>query len=497
MSKEILLVAEAVSNEKGVSPEVIFEAIEIALANAAMKDSEEEGELDIKVNIDRKTGDYETWQCWKVVDNEQVPNLGNEITMEEAEEINSELQPGDMHQEKIKNALFGRIAAQAGKQIIYQKVREAERAKVLEMYKDQVGEIISGTVKKVTRDKLIIDLGGNAEALLPRDQLIGREAFRIGERVRACLMEIVEEGRGPGLLLSRTSSAMMTELFNIEVPEIQEELIDMLACARDPGSRAKVAVKTNDGRIDPVGACVGMRGARVQAISNELAGERVDIILWDDNPAQLVINAMAPAQVASIIVDEESNAMDVAVEADQLAIAIGRSGQNVRLASELTGWTINVMTEAAASEKQQAEQDAIVSVFESQMDLDEDLASLLVDEGFTSVEEIAYVPREEMLEIEDLDEDIVDALRQRAKDVLLTQELASEERLENSKPSQELIEMEGMEEGMAVLLAAEGIVTLDDLAEKAIDELMDIENLTEQKAGELIMTARASWFENE
>ena len=498
MSKEILLVVEAVSNEKGVSREVIFEAIEAALASAAKKNLEDdEGEPELRVQIDRKTGEYQTWRQWYIVDNQSVPVLGLELTFQEAEEIDSNLRPGDLYEVEVPNADFGRIGAQAAKQIIFQKVREAERAQILEQYRDRIGELISGIVKKVTRDKLIIDLGGNAEAALPRDQLIARESFRIGERVRACLMEIQEEGRGPGLILSRTSNQMLIELCRIEVPEIQEDVIEILACARDPGSRAKIAVKTNDGRIDPVGACVGMRGARVQAVSNELANERVDIVLWHDNPAQLVINAMSPAQVASIILDEETNAMDVAVEEGNLAIAIGKSGQNVRLASELTGWTLNVMTESDAASKHQQEVDSIVSMFERKMDLDEDLATLLVEEGFTSIEEVAYVPKEEMLGIDGLDEDMVDELRRRAKDVLLTQELATEEMLESAKPSAELLAMPNMEKAVAVALAAKGVVTVDDLAEQAIDDLMDIDDMNETLAGELIMAARASWFENE
>ena len=343
MTKEILLVAEAVSNEKDVSKEVIFEAIEVALAAATKKRYDEEA--DIRVEIDRTSGDYETFRTWKVVSNEEVPALGTELTLEEAHELDSNLQPEDIYEEQVESVKFGRIAAQTAKQVIVQKVREAERAKVVELYRDRLGELISGSVKKVTRDNIIVDLGNNAEALLPRDQLIQREAFRMGDRVRAILSEVRAEGRGPQLVLSRTCNEMLIELFRIEVPEISEEVIEIRAAARDPGSRAKIAVKTNDGRIDPVGACVGMRGSRVQAVSNELGGERVDIVLWDDNPAQLVINAMAPADVASIIIDEETHAMDVAVAEEALAMAIGRSGQNVRLAAELTGWQLNVMTE--------------------------------------------------------------------------------------------------------------------------------------------------------
>jgi N utilization substance protein A len=347
MSKEILLVAEAVSNEKGVDRDVIFEAIELALATATKKRYEDE-DSNIRVAIDRRIGTYDTFRSWLVVTNEVVPGLGTELTLQEAQEIDVKLQPGDVYEEQIENIEFGRIAAQAAKQIIVQKVREAERQKVIEEYLDRVGELVNGTVKKVTRDNLIIDLGNNAEGLLPRDQLIPREIFRMGDRVRAVLMAVRTENRGPQLLLSRASPEMLIELFRLEVPEIAEDIIEVMGAARDPGSRAKIAVKTNDGRIDPVGACVGMRGSRVQAVTSELGNERVDIVLWDDNPAQLVINAMAPADVASIIVDEDANQMDVAVKEDNLAMAIGRNGQNVRLAGELTGWEINVMTEEDA-----------------------------------------------------------------------------------------------------------------------------------------------------
>lgn len=495
MSKEILLVAEAVSNEKGVSKEIIFEAIESALATAAKKRYEDE-DATIRVDIDRKTGDYETFRSWLVVSNDVVPGLGDELTLEEAHEIDTNLQPGDTYETQVENPDFGRIAAQAAKQIIVQKVREAERAQIVEQYQGREGELISGTVKKVTRDNVIVDLGNNAEGLMPKDQLIGREILRMGDRVRAILFDIRPENRGPQLMLSRTVSDMMVELFRIEVPEIAEEVIEIKGAARDPGSRAKIAVKTNDKRIDPVGACVGMRGARVQAVTNELGGnERIDIVLWDDNPAQLVINAMAPADVASIVMDEETNSMDVAVEEDNLAQAIGRGGQNVRLASELTGWEINVMTENEASEKQNEEASGFITTFMNALDIDEDFAILLVEEGFTSLEEVAYVPMEEMLAIEGLDEEIVTELRNRAKDVLLTQAIASEEQLEAAEPAEDLLNMEGMEKHLALVLASKGISTMEDLAEQAIDDLMDIEDMTEEKAAELIMTARKPWFE--
>lgn len=495
MNKEILLVAEAVSNEKDVPKAVIFEAIEVALATATKKRYDEEA--DIRVVIDRTTGDYETWRRWLVVSNDEVPALGTELTLEEALEIDSNLKPGDVYEEQIESVAFGRIAAQTAKQVIVQKVREAERAKVVEQYQDRKGELVAGTVKKVTRDNIIVDLGNNAEALLPRENLIPRESFRMGDRVRAVLQEVRSEGRGPQLVLSRTSNAMLIELFSIEVPEIAEDVIEIRAAARDPGARAKIAVKTNDGRIDPVGACVGMRGSRVQAVSNELGGERVDIILWDDNPAQLVINAMAPAEVASIVMDEESHSMDVAVAEDALAMAIGRSGQNVRLASELTGWTLNVMSEEEAAEKQRSEVGAVVDMFIKHLDIDEELAEILVAEGFTSIEEVAYVPEEEMLEIEDFDEELVEALRTRAKDALINLAIASEEQLGDAEPAEDLLNMEGMDRTLAFQLAAQGIVTMEDLAEQAVEDLLEVEGLTEEKAAELIMTARAPWFAQE
>ena len=492
MNKEILLVAEAVSNEKDVSKAVIFEAIEVALATATKKRYDEEA--DIRVVIDRATGDYDTFRRWLVVDNQAVPALGTELTMQEAEEIDTNLQPGDYHEEQVESVAFGRIAAQTAKQVIVQKVREAERAKVVDLYRDRQGELIAGTVKKVTRDNVIVDLGNNAEALLPRENLLPREIFRMGERVRAVLQEVRSEGRGPQLILSRTSSEMLIELFSIEVPEIAEQMIEIRAAARDPGARSKIAVKTQDRRLDPVGACVGMRGARVQAVSDELGGERVDIILWDDNPAQLVINAMAPAEVASIVMDEETHSMDVAVDEDALAMAIGRAGQNVRLAAELTGWELNVMSEAEAASKHESEVGKTVDLFIKHLDVDSELAEILVAEGFTTLEEVAYVPANEMLEIEEFDEEIVDALRERAKDALLNLAIAGEEQLGDVEPAEDLLTMEGMERTLAYTLASRGVVTMEDLAEQSIEELLDIEGMTEERAGELIMTARAPWF---
>ncbi len=497
MNKEILMVVEAVSNEKDVDKDVIFEAIEMALATAAKKRYDDE-EADLRVSVDRKTGEYETYRRWTVVDNDAVPALGTELTLQEANEIDTALQPGDVHEEQVESVSFGRIGAQAAKQIIFQKVREAERARVVDSYRDRVGELISGSVKKVTRDNVIVDLGSNAEALLPRDQLIPRETFRMGDRVRALLKEIRTDHRGPQLILSRTSPQMLIELFRIEVPEIAEELINIKGAARDPGSRAKIAVKTNDGRIDPVGACVGMRGARVQAVSNELGGERVDIVTFDDNPAQLVINAMAPAEVVSIVIDEDTHSMEVAVAEDNLAQAIGRGGQNVRLASELTGWELNVMTESEAEEKQEQEAQRLVEHFQRFLDADEELAQVLVEEGFTTLEEIAYVPRDEMLAIEGFDEDLVEQLRERARDGMLNEALASgTETQSGGEPQEDLLGMDGMDPELAQALANKGICSMEDLAEQSVDELLDIEGMDEERAGQLIMTARAPWFEGQ
>lgn len=490
MSKEVLLVVESVSNEKGVPPGVIFEALELALATATKKRYEED--VDLRVSINRHNGSYETFRRWTVVEDEDYQLPDSHLTVEDAQEEHPGVKAGEVIEEKIESIEFGRIAAQTAKQVIVQKVREAERAQVVDAYREKVGEIISGTVKKVTRDSVIVDLGNNAEALLPREHIIPRETFRMGVRLRALLKEIRTENRGPQLMLSRTDPQMLIELFRIEVPEISEQLIDVMAAARDPGSRAKIAVRSKDKRIDPQGACIGMRGSRVQAVSGELGGERVDIVLWDDNPAQFVINAMAPAEVASIIVDEDSRTMDIAVAEDNLAQAIGRGGQNVRLASQLTGWTLNVMTEADINAKQQAETGDIIQRFIDELDVDEELAQVLVEEGFTSLEEVAYVPMEEMLNIDGFDEDIVNELRTRAKDRLLTRAIATEEQ---KSPSEDLLTLEGMDPQLASALAQRGVVNREELAEQSIDDLLDINGMTEERAGKLIMAARAHWFE--
>lgn len=504
MSKEVLLVVESVSHEKGVPKDVIFGAIEAALAMATKKRYDDRAEF--RVSIDRDSGDYSTFRIWTVGDPEQLPtdeesqedvewNPAAQLNLELARERKPDAALGDVIEEPVDSVEFGRIAAQTAKQVIVQKVREAERAQVVAAYLPRIGELVNGTVKKLGRDSIIVDLGNNAEGLLTREHLIPRETFRVGDRLRALLLEVKPDNRGPQLFLTRTAPRMLIELFKIEVPEIAEDIIEIRGAARDPGSRAKIAVRTNDGRIDPVGACVGMRGSRVQAVSGELAGERIDIVLWDDNPAQLVINAMAPAEVQSIVVDEDTGSMDIAVADDNLAQAIGRGGQNVRLASELTGWTLNIMTEAEAAAKQEDEATKLISEFMESLSVDEGVAAVLVEEGFASLEEIAYVPIDEMKGIEGFDEEIVMELRNRAKDALLTRAIASEELLGEKQPAEDLLTMEGMDRQLAYLLANNDVVTMEDLAELAVADLMEIvTDLDEERAAELIMTARAPWF---
>ncbi|ADN77077.1 NusA antitermination factor [Ferrimonas balearica DSM 9799] len=496
MSKEILLVAEAVSNEKAVPREKIFEALEFALATATKK--KYELEIDVRVAIDQRTGEFDTFRRWEVIEDDaemEVPTRQVFLSSARAMEEDETIEVGDFVEEQIESITFDRITTQTAKQVIVQKVREAERAQVVEQFKDKEGELVTGVVKKVNRDSIIVDLGNNADAILFREEMLPRENFRPGDRVRALLHSVRLESRGSQLFLSRTRPEMLIELFRIEVPEIGEEMIEIVGAARDPGSRAKIAVKSNDKRIDPVGACVGMRGARVQAVSGELGGERIDIVLWNDNTAQYVINAMAPADVSSIVVDEDAKSMDVAVEKDSLAQAIGRNGQNVRLASQVTGWELNVMTTEDMQEKHQAESAKLVTQFVESLDIDDEFASVLVDEGFTSLEEIAYVPVNELLEIEGLDEETVEALRERAKAALTTRALASEEALDGAEPAEDLLNLEGMERHLAYVLASRGVVTLEDLADQGIDDLSDIEELSEEQAGELIMAARnICWF---
>ncbi|MEB5961319.1 transcription termination factor NusA [Enterobacter sichuanensis] len=499
MNKEILAVVEAVSNEKSLPREKIFEALESALATATKKKYEQE--IDVRVEIDRKSGDFDTFRRWVIV--EEVTQPTKEITLEAARFEDESLNVGDYVEDQIESVTFDRITTQTAKQVIVQKVREAERALVVDQFRDQEGEIITGVVKKVNRDNISLEiksegLPGNAEAVILREDMLPRENFRPGDRIRGVLYAVRPEARGAQLFVTRSKPEMLVELFRIEVPEIGEEVIEIKAAARDPGSRAKIAVKTNDKRIDPVGACVGMRGARVQAVSTELGGERIDIVLWDDNPAQFVINAMAPADVASIVVDEDKHTMDIAVEAGNLAQAIGRNGQNVRLASQLSGWELNVMTVDDLQAKHQAEAHAAIDTFTKYLDIDEDFATALVEEGFSTLEELAYVPMKELLEIDGLDEPTVEALRERAKNALTTLALAQEESLGDKKPADDLLNLEGLDRAIAFKLAARGVCTLEDLAEQGVDDLADIEGLTDEKAGELIMAARnICWFGDE
>jgi N utilization substance protein A len=494
MSKEILMVVDAVSNERGIAKEVIVNALESALAAATKKRYTDE--VDVRVAIDRNTGDYTTFRRWQVLeDDAEIENPEAQIPLTEARAKKPDVQAGDYIEEQIESVEFGRIAAQTAKQVIIQKVREAERAHIIAQFENRVGELLTGVVKRIDRGNVILDIGGNAEALLPREELIPRESVRPGDRIRVYLRQVRSETRGPQLLVSRTAPELLIELFRLEVPEVGEGLIEIVSAARDPGSRAKIAVKTNDERIDPVGACVGMRGSRVQSVSNELAGERIDIILWDENPAQFVINAMSPAEVESIVVDEESGSMDLAVKEEHLSQAIGRGGQNVRLASQLTGWELNIMTEAQAEQKSEAEAEALRRMFMEQLNVDEEIAQIIVQEGFSSIEEIAYVPTKELLEIEEFDEDIVQELRERARDVLLARAIAGGGEGGNGAAEQNaLLQLEGMDAELLEKLMAMGITSQEDLAEQAVDDLMEIEGMDRERASRLIMAARAPWF---
>ena len=494
MNKEILMVVDVVSNEKGVAKGILFEAIEAALASATKKRSRED--VEVRVAIDHATGDYETFRQWEVVedDTEPLEFPTRQIFLSDVAAKEADIEVGDFIEEPMQSVEFGRIAAQSAKQVIMQKVREAERKQVYDAYIDRVGEMVIGYVKKVERGNIIMDLGGNAEGFIPRDEMIPREAVRPRDQIRAYLREVKPENRGPQLFLSRTAPELLIELFKIEVPEINEGLIEIINGARDPGSRAKIAVKANDPRIDPIGACVGMRGSRVQAVSNAMGGERVDIIPWDENPAQFVINAMAPAEVVSILVDEDSHSMDVAVSEENLSQAIGRGGQNVKLASELTRWELNVMSVEQAEQKTEVESQTLQQMFMEELDVDEEIAVILVQEGFSSVEEIAYVPENEMVDIEEFDEGLIAELRGRARDIMLTRAIVNEEKLADVTPADDLLEMEGMDEALAYELAVRGVVTMEDLAEQSVDELLEIEGLDKVRAGNLIMTARIPWF---
>lgn len=494
MNKEILLVVDVVSNEKAVDKEIIFEAIEAALATATRK--KHGGDIDVRISIDRKTGDYQGFRRWLVVDDEdpEFESPEKQRLLSYARQEYPDIEVGEYIEEPIDAADFGRIAAQVAKQVIVQKVREAERRQVVEAYEARVGELVMGVVKRTDRRGVYLDLGGNAEAFIRREDMISRENVRPGERLRGYLKEVRHEPRGPQLFISRTAPEFLIELFKLEVPEVGQGLIDIMSAARDPGLRAKIAVRSNDPRLDPVGACVGMRGSRVQSVSNELAGERIDIVLWNENPAQFVINAMSPAEVVSIVVDEDRHSMDIAVTEDKLSQAIGRGGQNVKLASQLTGWELNVMSEQQAEEKTEQEVRELSEQFMQQLDVDEEIAMILVQEGFSSIEEIAYVPKAELLNVEEFDEDIVEELRSRARDALLTRAIAEEEN--QNKPAEDLLALDGMDEELAQTLAQKGIVTAEDLAEQAVDDLTDIPGLDRERAAALIMAARAPWFEN-
>ncbi|ASX25758.1 transcription termination factor NusA [Candidatus Williamhamiltonella defendens] len=492
MNKEILAVVEAVSNEKSLPREKIFEALESALATATKKKYDQDVEVRIKIN--RKTGDFDTFRRWLAVDIVTSPT--REITLEAAQFQDSQIQLGDYVEDQIESVIFDRITTQTAKQVIVQKVREAERAMLVEQFRQHQGKIVTGVVKKATRENIYLDLGNNTEGIIGREDMLPRENIRTGDRIRGVLYDVRPEARGAQLFISRSRPEMLIELFRIEVPEIGEELIEIKAAARDPASRAKIAVKSNDKRIDPVGACVGMRGARVQAVSTELGGERIDIILWDDNPVQFVINAMAPAEVVSVTVDEDTHTMDIAVEATHLAQAIGRNGQNVRLASRLSGWELNVMTAEELQSKNQAEVDSIVNTFIQHLNIDKEFAEVLIEEGLSSLEELVCVPIEELLQIEGLDEETVNALRDRAQKTLTT--LALAENFSDNAPSDDLLNLPNMDSKTAFRLSASGISTLEALAEQSIDDLADIEGLSNDKAGELIMAARGiCWFSDD
>ena len=489
MSREILLVVDALAREKNVDREIVFSALELALASATKKRYHDE--VEVRVAIDRETGIYESFRRWDVVADEEYVDEGRQMPLSEAQQKNSETQLGEIFEEHLEPIEFGRIGAQTAKQVILQKIREAEREQILSDFLMRKEHLVTGVIKRMERGNAIIE-SGRIEAMLPRDQMIPRENLRIGDRVRAFLLKIDRQARGPQLILSRVAPEFLVKLFELEVPEIEEGLIEIKAAARDPGARGKIAVKSNDPRIDPQGTCIGMRGSRVQAVTSELGGERVDIVLWSPEAAQFVIHALAPAEVSSIVVDEEKHSMDVVVDEDQLALAIGRSGQNVRLASELTGWTLNIMTSEEATQKSTEEATSIKNVFMQKLDVDEEVAEVLVQEGFATLEEIAYVPLSEMLEIEYFDEDTINELRARARNVLLTAEIASEEKAEHV--AEDLATLEGMDGDTVRMLAEHGIDSVEALADLAVDDLLEITDLDEDRAKALIMTARAPWF---
>jgi N utilization substance protein A len=492
MSRELLLLVDALAREKNVDKDIVFTALEMALAQATKKRINDEA--DVRVEIDRETGEYESFRRWLVLPDDQVDNDEAQMGLIDAREQLPDVQEGDYIEEDLEPIDFGRIGAQAAKQVILQKIRDAEREQVLNDFLERKEHLVTGTVKRMERGNAIIE-AGRIEALLPRDQMIPKENLRPGDRVRAWLMKIDRQARGPQLILSRTAPQFIMKLFELEVPEIEDGLLEIKSAARDPGVRAKIAVKSNDPRVDPIGTCVGMRGSRVTAVTNELAGERVDIVLWSADPAQFVIGALAPAEVSSIVVDEEKHAMDVVIDENNLAIAIGRGGQNVRLATELTGWTINLMTLEESAQKQQQESATTRQLFMEKLDVDEEVADILIEEGFSTLEEIAYVPLAEMLEIAAFDEATVNELRDRARNVLLTEAIVDEEQLE--KVADDLLELEGMDKPLAAKLAKGGVCTRDDLADLAVDELTELTGIDEDRAKALITTARAHWFAEE
>ncbi|GHT94983.1 transcription termination/antitermination protein NusA [Betaproteobacteria bacterium] len=490
MSREILLLVDALAREKNVARDVVFGALEMALASATKKRIDDEA--DVWVTIDRNTGEFESFRRWLVVDDSEYVNEFTQTPLSEARQDDAEVEVGDYLEETLEPIDFGRIGAQAAKQVILQKIRDAEREQILNDFLERKEHIVSGTIKRMERGNAIVE-AGKIEALLPRDQMIPKENLRVGDRVKAYLLKIDRTVRGPQIVLSRTAPEFIMCLFELEVPEIEDGLMELKACARDPGMRAKIAVKSNDARVDPIGTCVGMRGTRVMAVRNEIAEEPIDIVLWSADPAQFVIGALAPAEVSSIVVDEEKHAMDVVVEEANLAAAIGKGGQNVRLASELTGWTINLMTREESEKRQEAETANTRLLFIEKLDIDEELADLLIGEGFSALEEIAYVPLAEMLEIEGLDEELINELRNRARNILLTEAIVAEEKLE--EVDEALLNLEGMDNELAGTLLAQNVKTRDELAELAVDELVEITGMEEEKAKALILKARAHWFE--
>jgi N utilization substance protein A len=491
--KEILMTVDVLAREKNVPRETVFGALELALAAATKKLFEEE-DVDVRVAVDRETGDYDAFRRWEVVPDEAgLQEPGHQIILTDAKEDDPEIEVGDFIEEQLvkQEETLGRRFAQDTKQVILQKIRDAEREQLLQEFLARGDQIVNGTIKRMDKGDMILEIG-KVEARLPRSDMIPKENLRVGDRVRAFVLKIDRQARGPQVIVSRTAPEFVKKLFELEVPEIEQGLLQIKSAARDPGVRAKIAVWTNDRRIDPIGTCVGMRGSRVQAVTNELAGERVDIVLWSDDPAQFVIGALAPANVSSIVVDEDKHAMDVVVDEDNLAIAIGRSGQNVRLASELTGWQINIMTAEESAQKQEGEQSGVRAVFMEKLDVDEEIANILIGEGFSSLDEIAYVPVNELLEIEAFDEETVEELRNRARNALLTEAIAREESLEKAEPA--MLELEGMDKDLAAKLAAGNIHTRDDLGELAVDELVELTGIDEERAKTVIMGARAHWF---